>query len=83
MNNFENTNENFDEVKVRYGKLLNFDVYFDYILLSFDEFLEKYGSYGWGGTNYSEIRFENDINVIQEIERFNIWSDEFLAVYQM
>ncbi len=64
------------KVRLKLNKLLQLDVYYDHILMDYEEFMQKYDYYGWGFTNFFEVRFPSDINVIDIIQDFYIWEEE-------
>ena len=70
----------FEKVSLKFRNLINIESYFDYILLDFENFTKKYGSYGWSFNNYFEVRFEESIDVLRVIQDFNILKENCLLI---
>ena len=70
----------YEEIKVKFQKLINLDGYFDYILLDSEDFMEKFEYYGWSFSNYFEIRFEADVDALSEIQNFINWKKDLIII---
>lgn len=72
---------NYEEVKTKFKKLIDLDNYYDYLLLSDEDFVNKYKHLGWTFTSdYFEVRFDKKIDVINIIQNFNSLDDECLLM---
>lgn len=68
--------ETLARVKARLNKLLQLDVYYDFILMTYDDFVQKYNSYGFGFINFYEIEFSNYLNITNIIQDFHFRGED-------
>jgi hypothetical protein len=59
-----------ERIEKKINKCFDLDTYFDYCLLSGDAFTTKKGSFGYSFSNFFEIRFEVEAEIIPQIELF-------------
>jgi hypothetical protein len=57
-----------EKVWIKLDKLFNYEVYKDYLLLSSDDFYNKYNYYGHSFTNFFQVRFHLGENILKELE---------------
>lgn len=71
---------NYEEVKNSFNKFIDLDIYFDHILLDYDDFLKKYGRVGFSFVNFFEVRLAKEIDALETIQDFITWQKDLLII---
>lgn len=69
-----------EKIWKKLARLLQIDPYFDGVLLSPDAFEKKYGYLGGDFTDFYQIRFEQDVEILQVLTSFLDWEDQYFLL---
>ncbi|MGI4871630.1 MAG: hypothetical protein ACRYFX_10680 [Janthinobacterium lividum] len=58
------------QVLKKLNRFFDLDSYRDFTVLSFEDFVSKYGHYGFSFRNFLQVRFENEADILKEFCNF-------------